>query len=40
VRFIDAAPAVPNRGLPRESLFTAVVRIGPDGQVIDQRLGQ
>ena len=39
VRFMDAAPAAPNRGLQRDNLFTAVVRIGPDGQVLDERLG-
>ena len=38
VRFMDAAPP-PNRGLQRGNLFTAVVRIGPDGEVLDERLG-
>ena len=33
MRFIDAAPPSPNRGLQRDNLFTTVVRIGPDGQV-------
>jgi inner membrane protein len=39
VRFINAAPPSPNRGLQRDDLFTTVVRIGPDGEVIDERLG-
>ncbi|MEO8256803.1 MAG: metal-dependent hydrolase [Acidobacteriota bacterium] len=39
VRFVGAAPAAPNRAAPRDDLFTTVVRIGPDGQVLDERLG-
>jgi membrane-bound metal-dependent hydrolase YbcI (DUF457 family) len=39
LRFITGSPA-PNRAPPRNRLFTAVVRIAPDGTVIDERLGQ
>jgi inner membrane protein len=38
VRFSDATP-VTNRAGPRGDLFTAVVRLAPDGQVIEERLG-
>jgi membrane-bound metal-dependent hydrolase YbcI (DUF457 family) len=39
LRFIDATPPSPNRRLPRDDLFTTVVRIGPDGTVMEERLG-
>jgi hypothetical protein len=38
VRFIEAVPNL-NRPAPRNRLFTAVVRIAPGCEVIDERLG-
>jgi len=39
MRFADLTTS-PNRPNQRSNLFTAIVRIGPDGRVLEERLGQ
>jgi len=39
MRFIGN-PTVPNQAAPRGDLFSAVVRIAPDGHVVEEQLGQ
>jgi hypothetical protein len=40
VRFTEAPPRVDVAGEARTSFFMATVRIGPDGHILEQRLGQ